>query len=144
MKTPREILLKRHAPMESKLDAVRKNIVAEHAGDATVAAGCAPPPSLDFAFLVRKVWRELFWPCRQFWLGTAAVWLVIAALHLSPDNASSAAGTEAAAPNRETLMALREQRRLLVQLLEPVTPSVALPAAVPPPRSEQRQTVLFA
>jgi hypothetical protein len=144
MKTPREILLKRHEPVETKLDALRKHVLAEQAGAITAVGGRESRPSLSVSFVVMKLWQELIWPCRQLWLGMAAVWLVIAALNMSPDKTLTVANTGTTAPNAETLMALREQRRLLVQLLEPVTPSIALPSAVPPPRSEQRQTILFA
>ncbi|MDB6108607.1 MAG: hypothetical protein JWR69_357 [Pedosphaera sp.] len=144
MKTPREILLKRHAPVETKLDALRQKVLGEHAEVATASGSRESRPALNLSFVVRKLWQELIWPCRRIWLGMAAVWLVIAVLNLSPDKTFTLASAETAMPNRETLMALREQRRLLVQLLEPITPEIALPAVVPPPRSEQRPTILFA
>jgi hypothetical protein len=144
MKTPREVLLKRHERVETKLDALRKHVVAEHAAVATGGESREPRPSLSLSLVALKLWQELIWPCRRIWLGMAAVWLVIAFLNLSPDKTLTLANVETTAPNPETLMALREQRRLLVQLLEPITPEIALPAVVPPPRSEQRPTILFA
>jgi hypothetical protein len=138
MKTPREILLRRHQAAESKLDAIRNEVVAEHVaagdGEKLPARTTASP-----AVVVMKLWQELVWPSRRIWAGIAAVWVVIIALRMT-EPGTAVQATAGFAP--QTMVAvLSEQRRELAQLLgENSVPQPALPPQPLPqrPRSERR------
>lgn len=85
-----------------------------------------------------KLWRELIWPCRRAWTGLAAVWLGLLIVNVSTTDSTQLAAKSAVIPSPEMLMALREQRRLLSELVQPwptETPKPPKPAA-PAPRSE--------
>ncbi len=95
------------------------------------------------SFVVVKLWQELIWPCRRVWLGLAAIWFVVLAVNLASNDTPKFAANQMPAPTPEMVAALREQKKLLVQLLDPNASTPALPAAVPRPRSEKRETILL-
>ena len=117
MKTPREILLRRHQAIEPKLDAIRQSVVAD------VAAVCDRREPVSAALTERRYnWRE--WLCALRWhlAGMGATWFVIALLGLS---AGHPAGPMAAVPaqkipSAQIIMAsLRENRRELREMIQP-------------------------
>jgi len=139
MKTPREILFERHQSAEPRLDAIRRQVLAEHLKTDAADGNRQRQPSFSLPFVLAKLWQELVWPCRRFWIGVAAVWVVILALALiTTAEAPKVAAYKPPAPNPEVLMALREQRNLLDQLLEPVAPPPVSSSPPPGPRSERR------
>ena len=97
--------------------------------------------SITLQSLAMKFWQELIWPCRRIWLGMAAIWFVVLACNMSMDETHKVAANQMPAPTPEMVAALREQKQLLVQLLDPNASTPALPAAAPRPRSERRETV---
>jgi hypothetical protein len=94
-------------------------------------------------FVAMKLWQELIWPCRRVWFGMAAIWFVVLAINLATNESPKVANSQMPPATPEVMAALREQKQLLVQLLEPVAPSSTPPAAAPRPRSEKRETVLL-
>jgi hypothetical protein len=82
-------------------------------------------------------WRELLWPCPQAWAGLAAAWVIILAINSTSPGDATTIAKRPAPPAPETLLALREQRRLLTELIAPVT-DVPEPAKAhaPRPRSD--------
>lgn len=130
MKTPREFLLDRHETVESKLDAIRRQVLRAELEPERPA----PAPS---AFWVAVLWQQLIWPCRRVWVGLAAAWLVIAALQvLSNGVLSDSTARRASAPAPEIMALLQEQRLLRAELLGTVTlERPAAPAPVGRPRS---------
>lgn len=94
-------------------------------------------------FVAMKLWQELIWPCRRVWLGIAAVWFVVLVVNLSTDESTQVAASQMPAPTPEVMAALREQKQLLVQLLDPVAASSTPPVAAPRPRSETRETAML-
>ena len=149
MKTPRELLLQRHAPAEAKLDAVRAEVIASLGGVGSAPAPTSParvkprPPALSWWLVA---WRELFWSCRRAWLGVGAVWAVLFLVNLTVDDAPGASRTLALAPSPETRRRLREQFLLRAELMgttlaPPPEPRVLAP---PRPRSERRQKEMLA
>jgi hypothetical protein len=132
MKTPRDLLLDRHANIRSRLGALRHQVVAEHVG-AALAEPAARPGTLA------RLWTELFWSCRRPWLGLASAWALIAMFNLAPGpDAPLAAGRGSRTPpTAETRHALAEQARLRAELLERPSrsPAPARPSRVPGPRS---------
>lgn len=152
MKTPREILLARHKAADTKLDAVRHTVVAElnaktpRREDARfeVAARESASPPRVFAPLrlcVEKVWLELLWPCRRTWSALAAVWLAVLVFNHAQAESGPAVVARSSAPPAEIRLALREQHRVLEEILGP---KILVTPAEPPrrpnhqPRSDRR------
>jgi len=81
-------------------------------------------------------WRELLWPCPQAWAGLAAVWVLILALNSVTREPARAAQSPNTPRAPEVLMALRDHRRLLAELIESQTSAEAPKPFVPRPRSE--------
>jgi hypothetical protein len=115
MKTPREILLARHQASAPKLDAIRREVVAElnikEAREQSFSAffvssllGCS-----------NKLRLELILPCRRIWAGLAAVWILIFIVNVSQHD-SSQAGAAKSAPTAERMMTFGEQQKLLNEL----------------------------
>jgi len=96
-----------------------------------------PPP------FVLQVLASLLWPHPRAWAGLAAVWLVILVLNLSAHDGSPRTAQKSAPPAPETIVALRQQQRLLAELIG--SPETAR-AEEPPrpgraPRSERRDGI---
>jgi hypothetical protein len=119
MKTPREILLRRHQAASPKLEAIRAGVVAGMA---------RRPASETFS------WREMAGSLRWHLAAMSAAWVVVLLLNI--DHSPSAAAMVPRAPiseSRQIWASLRESRRLLLQYTE--APVVEPPAA-PGRRSE--------
>jgi hypothetical protein len=82
-------------------------------------------------------WRELLWPCPQAWAGLAAAWCLILLLNVASREAAVTANRRTAPLSKEFMMALREQKRLFVELVGPLTPIEPAATYVPRPRSER-------
>lgn len=137
MKTPREVLLQQHQAARTKLDQIRRNVVAE----------LTPRESNLTIALVLKLWRELIWPCRRTWAGLAAVWLAILAFNLTHAEHSQIVTTKSTTPPEEMRLALREQRRVLEEIIGSTPPpSPTEPSRRPntQPRSQRREDYLSA
>jgi hypothetical protein len=95
----------------------------------------------------RSLLVRLLWPCPQAWAGLAGVWVLIMALNLSTrDERATTVVSQTAQPPAELINAAREQRRELVRLLAPSTPTaIDRPKSFPPrPRSDWRAETLNA
>lgn len=144
MKTPRELILERHQAAEAKLERIRAEDLAACTRAAATSESGRLQPSFSLAVAARQFWRQSLWPWRQIWLGMAAVWLVLLALNLATNERPKMARHKTTPPSPELMAALREQRRLMLQTLEPIAPPPALHPKIPGPRSEQRQTMILA
>jgi hypothetical protein len=133
MKTPREILMERHSAAESKLDAIRKEVVASEFEGNERRTG-----------LVETLWQELILPCRRIWVGLAATWAIILVVNLLNGPSTETIASKQALPGPEVVAALREQRQLFTQLLEPLPPSPATRPNPPGPRGAAPQFIRFA
>jgi len=133
LKTPRELLLARHANAQPKLDALRQRVVADHAGVGLTDAAARPG-------ILAQLWMELFWSCRRAWLGLASAWALILILNLTAGPAATSATDLASRtpPSAELRFALAEQARLRAELLGATQrpPAQARKPLVPGPRSE--------
>lgn len=140
MKTPREIVLNRHQSAETRLDQIRRDVVADLRHEK--AASCESP------FLVAaglKFWRELILPARRTWAGIAAVWVVIGVINLTQgDRPPTIARSSTATP--EGLRMAREQRQELMRELALLPTSEPAEAAKTnlQPRSQRREEFLNA
>ena len=131
MKTPREILLRRHQAVEPKLDAIRREVVA----DTKVGLDRRASRNL-ISTVAPSSLRELILSLRWHLAGMSAVWLVVAVLTADQSSAPSTVVAERSTPSsRQILIALQENRRLLLEMIEP--PAVKPPSA-PLPRSERQ------
>ena len=105
-----------------------------------------PPFSRRPTFNAR--WREILYPLRWHLAGMSAAWLVVALLNVEPSPAPTAImSRQKDSPSaRQLLMALRENRRQLLELIGPPVTEPAPPprAPVPPPRSELRSATVMA
>jgi hypothetical protein len=80
----------------------------------------------------------ILWPSPKAWAGLAAVWLVILAANLATRDGSPVLARSALPPSPTVLAELRQQRRLLAELIGQNVPLEAEPAgsSSPRPRSE--------
>ncbi|MGD0650807.1 MAG: hypothetical protein ABSA97_06670 [Verrucomicrobiia bacterium] len=127
MKTPREILLGRHQAVEPKLDKIRREVVADTEVGLDRRASRNPISSAAPASL-----RELILSLRWHVAAMSAVWLVAALLSIdrSPAASPTTVSQVAQSPQR-FLIALQENRR---QLLEMIEPPVSQPRSAQSPR----------
>jgi hypothetical protein len=125
MKTPREILLARHQAAQPRLDALRRELVAE----------MKPPVSARLNIVA--LGAELFRLPRPALVGLGLVWGVIVLLNVVAPETSSPApapATMARLPDA-TREELRAQRRLFSEL---VGTAAEPPRFVPRPRGEAK------
>ena len=97
----------------------------------------APRPS---PLRPRPSWLSaLLWPCPQAWAGLAAVWLLVLAFNYTTKDKSETAVAQMPPASPQMIEALREQHRLLVELVGRTGPREAdRPKTImPAPRSER-------
>ena len=89
-----------------------------------------------FLSTLRAQLSTLLWPCPQAWAGLAAVWVVILAMSYNPEPSTKMA--KVTPPSPELVAALKEQRRLYLELAGLQSQEVAEQpkTAKPGPRSE--------
>jgi hypothetical protein len=142
MKTPREILLEQHRSAAPKLDAIRREVLAEKVTPARAGgSGALAAVWLNWPVVL---WRELIWPCRRIWTGLAAVWVLLFIVDFSQrDNVSGVTGKPAR--SGEVIMSLQAQQRWMN---EPLADRSAPPETdrsrnfAPKPRSETLGTAI--
>jgi hypothetical protein len=144
MKTPREILFQKHQAAEPKLDAIRETVVREGRRVAVPKIKVA-----DTATLPALSWRGFLLSLRWHLAGMGAAWLVIVLLNLNPGHTTSLASAMPAAkiPSPQIILAsLRENRRELLEMIQPVESREARSAKLFPaqPRSERPDETLTA
>lgn len=140
MKTPRELLLERHAAAQAGLDRARV-----HALDA-VDAGARRERTAPAA----PWWERLLGPNPRAWAGLAAVWLVLVAVNRGlgePGAPGPAAAPPTSIRSRAALAeTVREHRRQLAELLDLDEPTARAPGRAPasPKRSQQHEEAAMA
>jgi hypothetical protein len=141
MKTPREILLEKHAAAQDKLSALRRNTIEELA---RVAAECS---SEKKAHPIRvpawMLWREWLWSLRRQLAPLGAAWLLIALLGVDVTSAPRAAIM--AVNPRQAMLVAREHQRQLAELLAPTEERLQSRRDNPPPspRSQCQPSTLI-
>ena len=135
MKTPREVLLARHQAAEPKLNALRRDVLA----NLSRTESCGGDGVNRFAAACRELFRMPRWA----WSGLAAAWLVIVVLNIAAKEtpATQQAPSAIAKRSTDTLQALREQKKLFAELvgMRPETGDAEAPHFVPRPRSERAE-----
>ena len=134
MKKPRQVLFERHRSAEPKLDSIRQTALAslpETKGQDSHREKAGPGRVAFFPALLFSL--------RWHFAGIGSLWLIVAFLNM--DSSSSWAGLvakESTPSPQQFLAALRENRRQLLELIEPPkadsTPARA--PAIPTRRSE--------
>jgi hypothetical protein len=149
MKTPREILLEQHQAVAPKLDVIRETAV----DTIKLREGrhVAVPKIRDAGTASLRIfsWREFLFSLRWHLAGMGAAWLVIALLSLNVSHATrlaSAIPRGKIPPAQIILASLRENRRELLEMIQPSESSDARPAKLFPlqPRSERPHETLTA
>jgi hypothetical protein len=132
MKTPREILLASHQAAEPRLDELRRHVVAG------LAAESQRRPSTNRSWLA--VLEEFLRLPRPVLGGLATAWLIIIVLNVASRDAAVPASPgpqQMAKTSKDTLQALREQKRLFAELVGTLKdPEAEAPRFVPRPRGE--------
>src|SRR5262245_19362274 len=131
MKTPREVLLQRHQSVTPRLDAIRRDAVA----DLTTVPDRKAGRSITARFL-----SEFLWPLRWHLAGMSALWLLAALLSI--DRAATPPQTaKARVPSPQVLAAaLFENRRQLAEMINSPDGVVATSAPVPQPFIPRRRS----
>jgi len=127
MKTPREILIEQHSHAEPKLDEIRQIALASLSPATPRKANPQPQAQSHFG------WRNLLFSLRWHFAGISAVWLMVALLNRAPSTPQLTVSGHSPASPRQILMALRENRRQLLELMDPASEQ-------PLPASPQRRT----
>lgn len=130
MKTPRELLLKRHEAALPKLDALRAAALPARSQLSTLNS---QPASL---------WERLLGPNPLAWAGLAAVWLVLLAVNRNGSEPATSSASRASQPSEAAVAEIvRENRRQMAELLNFDEPQAAPPARSEPyPKRSQRRT----
>jgi len=98
------------------------------------------------SFVIRRSWLStlnsqlstIFWPHPKAWAGLAAVWILIFAVDFSVRDKSPVRAEKAAPPSPEVIAELRQQQRMLAELIGSSQAREAeLPRFLPLPRSER-------
>jgi hypothetical protein len=140
MKTLRDFLFLRHQAVEPKLDALREKVVASLSNPDRVTS----PDVTDDRYGLREFFISLRWHLA----GMGAAWLVIVLLHLSGGRPTSLASAVPAAkipPPQMILASLRENRRELLEMIQPAEAHDARPSQLfpLPPRSQRPDETLL-
>ena len=92
-----------------------------------------PKHSFSARMGIQRFWREFFLPVRWHLAGMGALWMIAAILNIEPSSTRATTVQNKASP-RELLMALRENRRQVAELINPPTTEPAPPPEVFVPR----------
>ena len=116
------------------LRAGRRAAVAE-IGD----AGTASLPMLNW----RMALANIFWPHPKAWAGLAAVWILIFAVDFSMRDTAPVMAEKATPPSPEVVAELKQQQRMLAELIGANQSRDAEPPRfLPQPRSERVEILM--
>jgi len=137
MKTPREILLEKHAPMEAKLDASRQRFLG------TLPSLFSQPSRSTRAVSVHSnqwTWRDLVLGLRWHLVGLSGAWVLVALLWVSAGTPQAARPIQAkAASPRTIILALKANRRQVLEFGEATAASA--PSVAPSRPATRRSSV---
>jgi hypothetical protein len=126
MKTPRQVLLDRHADAQASLDALRRSVVT--------------PIRQRRRPWLELLWQELVLPIRPLLTGLSVVWVLILVLHLTTRGTSAHGDTQPLPPSIAREVAA--QQRILSALLglrPSETPAPSEPRSGLPPSGQLRR-----
>jgi len=132
MKTPREVLFERHRSATTRLDAIRREVVAELA---TVPEREAKP-TITARFL-----REIFLPLRWHLGAMSALWILAVLLSIEGDTQAPATAQNVSPPS-QVFAAVFENRRQLAEMINSPTDEVGTSTSVPQPFIPRRRSAI--
>ncbi len=122
--TPREILLQQHRKIEPRLDAVRREVLADL--HRTESPRRSPSPAAARSWFGAGRWR---------FIALATAWLIVILLQVDlPDPIPALAHSDAALSTRQLTLNVRENRRQLFESLD-LSTRAASGSDEPAPRS---------
>jgi hypothetical protein len=90
-----------------------------------------------------SICRDLLWPHPRAWAGLAAVWVLIFAVDFSMRDTSPVVAEKATPPSPEVIVELKQQQRMLAELIGSSQPRAAEPPKfLPLPRSERVEILM--
>ena len=122
-----------------------RQIPAEWRWEILSAAKCAsrPAPRGSFLSTISYQLSTLLWPHPKAWAGLAAVWILIFAVNFSIRDKAPVMAEKAAPPSPEVIAELRQQQRMLAELIGSSQAREAdLPRFLPQPRSERVEILM--
>jgi hypothetical protein len=123
-------------------------VPAEWRGEILTAAESAavtrhPPPVTRPSWLstLNAQLSTILWPHPKAWAGLAAIWIVILAVDFSARDKSPVVAEKSAPPSPEVLVELRQQQRMLAELIgsRDIRDADRSKSFVPQPRSERAE-----
>jgi hypothetical protein len=122
-----------------------RQIPAEWRGEILSAAKRAsrPAPRASFFSTFNLQLSTLFWPHPKAWAGLAAVWILIFAVDFSMRDTTPVMAEKAAPPSPEVIVELKQQQRMLAELIGSSQAREAEPPRfLPQPRSERVEILM--
>jgi hypothetical protein len=103
-------------------------------------------PRLNGLTTIHHQLSTLLWPNQKAWACLAVAWLVILALNFSMRDKSDVIAKKSSPPSPELIMALRQQKHMLAELIGQRETSAVEPPRrfLRQPRSERRDEILNA
>ncbi|MGD0206198.1 MAG: hypothetical protein ABSC89_01100 [Verrucomicrobiota bacterium] len=109
------------------------------------AATRRPPPVTRPSWLsaLNSQLSTILWPHPKAWAGLAAIWIVILAVDFSARDKTPVVAEKSSPPSPEVIVELRQQQRMLAELIGPrdIRDADRSKSFVPQPRSERAQIV---
>lgn len=121
MKTPREVLLQRQESATTRLDAIRREVVANLTGSSEPEAKPATPA---------RFLRDFLLPLRWHFAAMSALWLLAAVLSME-GNSSAPTTAQNNSPAPQAFAALVENRRQLAEMIDSRGEDAVAPAPQP-------------
>ena len=95
-----------------------------------------------FLSILNQKLSTLLWPCPQAWAGLTAVWIIIFALNFTTQE-TTPKFAKSEPPSRDFIFAMKEQRRLYLELIGTPSDQVAEPPKTFVPRPQSKRETRF-
>jgi hypothetical protein len=111
--------------------------------DAAISRHPACATRRSFLSTLNSQLSTILWPHPKAWAGLAAVWILIFAVDFSMRDTTPVVAEKAAPPSPEVIAELKQQQRMLAELIGVNQPrEVEVPKFLPLPRSERVEILM--